>query len=248
MVMSKTILILHGWPQYRLESYFLSKHMRDKGYKVVYPDLFDQRFEFTLANLMHKVREMLDGEKPYAIVGISLGGLVTPYIASQFSDSKLIFIASAANMRSNSKVFNLIFRLAQNPLLMILPKYILKMPPPQLEKVYRIVNPFKGDESDRGIYEKDTKENINYIRSIPIKKELEVINFVKSIDNKLLLKGMKNKTLIFSGEGDLMMPKEKGEELHKLLENSKLIINKGEHFNVFGRRDLEIVEKFLEHQ
>lgn len=242
----KTILVLHGWPQYRLESYFLSKHLRDKGYRVIYPDLFDSRFEFTLPNMMHKIQEMLNGEKPYAIVGISLGGLVLPYIAAQFPESRLIFIASAANMRSKSKIFNLIFKLAQSSFFMFVPRQILKLPHDHFEKIYRSVNPFRGNDLDRGEYERDTKANVEFIKSIPIKKEIEIINFVKGIDNKLLIKGMKNKALIFSGEGDLMMPKEKGEELKRLLVNSNLIINHGEHFNVFGPKDLVIVEKFLE--
>jgi len=243
--MDKVVLVLHGWPQYRLEGYFLSKHLKDKGFRVVYPDLFDGRFEFTPANLMHKIREMLNGEKPYAIVGISLGGLVVPYIAAQFPDSKLIFIASAANLRSKSKIFNLVFSLSQNRFFMFVPKQILKLPNKEFSFVYKKINPFKGGEELREMYEEDTKANVEFIKSIPIKKEMEIINFVKSVDNRLLLKGMKNKTLIFSGEGDLMMPKEKGEELHRLLVNSELVVNKGEHFNSFGQKDLITVEKFL---
>lgn len=60
-----------------------------------------------------------------------------------------------------------------------------------------------------------------------------------------LLKGLKNKSLISSGYNDLLMPLEKGRELNDLLENSKLIINKGEHFNVFSESDLETVENYV---
>lgn len=41
------------------------------------------------------------------------------------------------------------------------------------------------------------------------------------------------------------MPAERGKLLHKLLENSELIINDGEHFNVFGEKDLPKVDQFL---
>lgn len=242
----KTILILHGWPQYRLESYFLSGHLREKGYRVVYPDLFDQRFEFTLPNLMHKTYEMLNGETPFAIIGISLGGLILPTIASQFPSSKLIFIATGTNMKSKSKAFNAAVFVVQNPLFNFISEYLLNLSNNHLEKIYRLINPFKGQEADKEEYERDLKANVEFIKTIPVKKEIEIINFRKQVNNRLLLKGMKNKSLIFSGEGDVMMPKEKGEELHSLLVNSQLIINKGEHFNVFGPKDLETVEKFLE--
>lgn len=242
----KTILILHGWPQYRLESYFLSKHLRDKGYKVVYPNLFDERFEFTLPNLMHKTSEILDGEIPLAIVGISLGGLVLPFIASQYPSSKLIFIATGANMKSKSKAFNAAIFIAQSTVFGFFLNYLLSLSNRHLERFYRLIIPFKGEEVDREEYERDLKANVEFIKTISIKKEVEIINFRKHLDNRLLLKGMKNKSLIFSGEGDMLMPKERGEELHRLLVNSRMVVNRGEHFNVFGPKDLKTVEEFLE--
>lgn len=241
----KTILILHGWPQYRLESYFLSKHFKNNGYEVTYPNLFDERFEFNLGNMMYKVKESLDGKIPDAIVGISLGGLIAPYIATQYPNSKLVFVASAASLQSKSKVFNLVLWMTQIKFFMLIPKLIFNLPNDIFEKIYRLVNPFKGDENDREEYEEDTKTNVEFIKSIPIEKEMEIIKFVKDTNNKLLLKGLKNKALIFSGRDDLMMPLEKGRELNDLLENSKLIINDGEHFNVFSEKDLETVEAFL---
>ena len=242
---AKKILILHGWPQYRLESYFLTKHLKEKGYKIVYPDLFDKRFEFTLPNLLHKVNEMLNNESPDVIVGISMGGLVLPYLARQFPESKLIFVASGANIKSKSNIFNTLFKIANTTFSKKLFKLFFELPDKHLESLYRLINPFKGNVENYEIYEKDTKENIAFIKSIPIEKELEIVNFVKNTNNRLLLQGLKNETLIFSGEDDLMMPKEKGIELKKLLQNSHLIINKGEHFNVFGKKDLKIVEDFL---
>lgn len=243
----KIILILHGWPQYRLESYFLTKHLKDKGYKIVYPDLFDQRFEFTLPNLLHKVNGMLNNVKPVAIVGISMGGLVLPYLGQQFPESKLIFIASGGNIKSKSKIFNLILKNANSKFSKIIFKLIYSLPERYFEKLYRLINPFKGKaaSNEYEVYEKDTKENVAFIKSIPIEKELEIVNFVRNTDNRLLLQGLKNKALIFSGENDLMMPKEKGVELKNLLINSRLIVNQGEHFNVFSDKDLQIVEEFL---
>lgn len=36
----KTVLVLHGWPEHRLGDYFLVRWLKEKGYKVLAPDLF----------------------------------------------------------------------------------------------------------------------------------------------------------------------------------------------------------------
>lgn len=244
--MAKIILLLHGWPQYRLENYFLNKHFENKGYKVVCPDLFDKRFEFSIPNLIHKIQSVLGNNKPDGIVGISMGGLVAPYFASLYPESKLIFVASAANLRSKSKIFNFFLKLAQKSLSVIFFKAMLRLPNDLLEKVYRLINPFMGSHTDKEAYIEDTKANVEFIKSIPIEKEKEIIKFVISVDNRPLLKGVQNKSLIFSGAGDRLMPLEKGQELHRLLQNSRLVIKRGEHFNVFGEKDLETVDAFLQ--
>ncbi len=243
--MSKTILVLHGWPQYKLDDHFLNIYLGEKGYKVICPNLFDSAFEFSKTELVRRITVLLKGETPDGIIGISMGGLLLPDIAVKFPKAKLIFIASAAKLGSNSKIFNLAIKLAHRPFAARIMERLLRLPDNQFEKLYKFINPFHGQKSDYIGYQRDTKSNVKFIKSIPVKKELEIIDFVKNTSNTDILSKMKNKALIFSGEEDMFMPSLRGEELRGLLVNSQLIMNCGEHFNVFGPRDLDLVEDFL---
>ena len=78
-----------------------------------------------------------------------------------------------------------------------------------------------------------------------MEEEAEIVRFIHGADNTELLKKIKNRTIIFNGEKDLFMPAERGLLLHRLLVNSELVINDGEHFNVFGEKDLPRVDQFL---
>ena len=71
------------------------------------------------------------------------------------------------------------------------------------------------------------------------------MDFVTQTDNTKILRSLNNKTLIFSGENDLLMTKDGGEELSKLIKNSKLVINNGSHFNTFTEKDLVKIDNYL---
>ena len=111
--------------------------------------------------------------------------------------------------------------------------------------LYSLFNPFTGEEKDREIYEKDMKLNLNEIKKHSFSKHLMLLDLVCKIDNRKLLSTIRNTALIFDGENDRWMGGG-GKEISKFLENSKLIVNKGEHFNVFDKRDLTEVKKFLQ--
>lgn len=133
---NKTILILHGWPQYKLENYFLTKELVDKDYQVICPNLFDENIEFNLQNILKKTLHLLKGEAPYAIVGISMGGLILPHLTKEFPKSKLIFVASGANIKSESKIFNLLLQITNIRLFKIILDLIYKLPNIYFEKLY----------------------------------------------------------------------------------------------------------------
>lgn len=241
----KYALILHGWPQYRIERYFLSNHLRKNGYKVLTPNMFSRKYVFSPANVLNEVLVDLDGKKLDLVVGISLGGLIAPHIVRHFPNAKLIFISSGPRLKSRSKNFNRLLKLARMLLNTGILQLVVMLPKPILTWIYKTANPFAGDKSRRAKYNLDTKKNINFIKSIAIKEEKEILEFVAEVDNTNLLKKIRNKTLIFSGEHDLLMTKESGKMLHQLLNNSRLVINKGSHFDTFTKKDLPIIDKFL---
>lgn len=242
----KNALILHGWPQYRVDNYFLSNHLRKMDYKVIAPNMFTRGYVFSPDNVLNEVKSRLNGEKLDLIVGISLGGLIAPYIAKYFPDSKLIFIGSGVKLKSKSRSFNFTVKLAKILLKTGVLSLLIKLPDFIIKTIYKTVNPFTGDVSRKEKYIIDMNKNVKFIKRITIKEEKEILNFVTEVDNTNLVKTLKNKALIFSGDNDLLMPKAGGEKLRNLLINSKLVINSGSHFDTFTRDDLDTVDKFLQ--
>lgn len=243
----KTALVLHGWPQHKIPNYFLVRHLENKGYSVLVPDLFDQKTDFQITNLKNVVKDCLNSLKPDVIIGISLGGVVLPYIATDFGNSKLIFISTGTKFRPKPKLFNIFIRLSKHRSLQILSGWILKLPVSFISLLYRTADPFIGPEESRKKYLEDMTTNIRFIKGIPVSKELQIVNFAIKTENSEILKSIDNQSLIFAGEHDLLMPKEEGERLHKLLKNSYLVVNDGEHFDVITDKDLSTVDKFLEY-
>lgn len=243
--MEKIALILHGWPQNRVGNYFLVNFFKDKGYRVLTPDLFDSEFIFSPEEIFKRIKKDFDGGTLDVIVGISLGGLITPHIARKSPNSKLIFIASGPYLKAKPFFFNFVLKLLKYKFFIYIGKLILKLPDRFLAIFYKMGSPFSGSEEERKAYEEDMYTNIKFIKNIPIDEEIKIMKFATTTDNTELLKTLGNRTLIFNGEKDLMMPAERGEMVHKLLRNSKLIINDGEHFDVFTSNDLPEIDTFL---
>jgi pimeloyl-ACP methyl ester carboxylesterase len=244
--MAKVALILHGWPQHRAGGHFLSGFFRGKGYRVITPDLFGRSFTFSPGAIHQEIKEELDSQRPEVIVGISLGGLVLPYIAKDYPESKLVFVASGPYLKAKPALLDFFLRANKHQVVLNLAETVLKSPNWLLALIYKLTNPFNGTLEEREEYEEDMYQNIKFIKGIPVSKELEIARFVVTTDNSGILGSLKNKTLIFNGRRDLFMPAERGQELHKLLEQSRLIINEGEHFNSFTGQDLLAVEDFLQ--
>ena len=92
--MSKIALVLHGWPQTKLNQYFLVKFLEDKDYEVVIPNLYLIEESWDIGEISDEISDEIKGRCPDLIVGISMGGLILPHIAKRCPKSKLIFIAS----------------------------------------------------------------------------------------------------------------------------------------------------------
>jgi len=210
------------------------------------PDLFSKSFVLNPQNTVSIIKGILGGRGIDVIVGISMGGLILPFVAEDHPEAKLIFIATGPSLKTKSRFFNLFFKLLKNPFILKCLSWILFLPDNVLTYFYRLANPFNGSEKNRMAYEKDMFHNIELIRRIPIEEEAEIIDFASRVNNNSLLEKLLNQTLIYNGKKDLFMPAERGEELHKLLTNSRLIINNGEHFDVFTEENLKEWDQFIE--
>ncbi|MFA6446444.1 MAG: hypothetical protein WCW14_04330, partial [Candidatus Paceibacterota bacterium] len=156
-----------------------------------------------------------------------------------------ILIATGPKLEPQATGFRMLLDVAKNKRVLRLLNVLKFLPQKVLFAFYEFINPFRGDKSQREVYVKDMKDNFRYIISIPVDEESEIVNFVTSTDNTELLKTLKNKAIIFTSNNDLMMPSDLGEELHKLLVNSQLVVSSGGHFDVFTENNFKDLDRFL---
>ena len=241
----KTALILHGWPQFRLEKYFLTIFLKGKGYKVLIPNMFVREYVFSPENVLKKVRNMNGKSDIDLIVGISLGGLIAPYIAREYPKAKIILIGTAPRLKTDVLIFNIYTRIAKfKPVKKLLLPILIDSPKQLMLFLYHLGNPFSGSPERIKQYKTDADLNIDFIKKIPISEEEEILDFILTTNNTVLLKSLKNESIIFCGKNDLLMGRG-GVELGKLLCNSKTYFSKGSHFDAFTEQDLEKIDKFI---
>ena len=240
-------LIIHGYPQPITKDHFLYDFFEQNGWEVLAPYLFTDKFIFTPENVKKYLENELGGRKPDVIVGVSLGGLIAPLIAQSYPDSKLILIATGFHFKPRSKIIEFFYKaMANKKLLGLAHKSIGSMPKQILSSFYAFLSrPYTKDASTREIYRQDSQKNIELILKIPINKDEEIIDSALKIDNRQLLKTIKNKTLIFAGKKDILMPLGLSQELKALLTNSQLIITPGRHFNPITKDNIINLKTFL---
>ena len=73
----------------------------------------------------------------------------------------------------------------------------------------------------------------------------EILRLVAHTDNTRLLKKLPNKTLIFSGSHDTMMPLRLSQKMNGFISRSTIIVLDRLHYDMFTTREYEYVEKFL---
>jgi esterase/lipase len=244
--MKKLALILHGWPQTSMNEHILVKYLKEKGFQVVTPNLFDTGKSWNLTKVYRRINKDIGSQVPDVIIGISMGGLLLPKLAKDFKDAKLVFIASAPRFKPNFRYMKLMNALLERRIVENTISFLFeKLSDRRLADVYRKVNPFTRNVSDKKLYEEDLRLNIIAIRAFPFSRHLEIFKISKSIDNTDLLSEIKNPTIIFAGKNDILMPLAETQRL-RIISGSKLYVTHGSHFNVFTKRNLKQLKTFLE--
>ena len=145
-------VILHGWPQPEGRQSMYHEYFRQNGYRVISPFLFDERTVFSLQSVRLRVRRLLAGQKPHVIVGISMGGLLSPTLLREYPRVKGVFIASNAKLVNSRSLFYGAVQWANNPVFLRLLGIFRWLPAPVLFEIYQFINQFDGNTGSRAKY------------------------------------------------------------------------------------------------
>ena len=214
-------------------------------FTVLNPYLFDLNIDFTLANIKEYINKELGNVTPNLIVGISMGGLILPHIATNYPQAKLVFVASGTKIGSGSETFNKLLKFEQSKVGKLVLSLLQLSPILMMQIVYKTINPFKGAKEDKEKYDKDMQDNIYWMKRITVKRHLEIIELVCSLNTENIVKKLPNKVLIMYGQNDVLMPKNESKILSNTLHNSVLKNIRAEHFNVINQETLEYIKEFV---
>ena len=241
---SKTLLLIHGFPQETTPDSPVFIFFNERKYKIYTPRLFSSDKEFNLENSLQIIRDSLGKNKPDVILGFSLGGLLLPHIASDFPDSTLIFISTGTRFNPDNAFYKLGISVLRTPIFIPAIGLAKAMPDFFLTALYKFFNPCNKGE-DLELYERDKKANFAVMRAIPAEKQRQIFDFISRIDNTMILKTIRNKTIILAGENDALMTINENRRLNKLIPGSRLICVKNSHFSVIERRRLKLLDKYF---
>lgn len=243
--MNGFVLILHGFPQSLNNNHVIYRYFKKRGYTIVKPNLFDEKFSFVNGKYIEEIEKPFKGSKPDVIVAYSFGGLLAPHIAKRYPDAKLVLIATGPSLNISFGLFGLIYQLARIKVILYLFNVFKYLPKKIQFFIYQLILPFRGNRSEFAEYEEDMKSNVESLITIPFDKQVDLINFINKTNNTSILKTLRNKTLIFAGENDLLMPLVLSQELYHLVKGSALRVSRGEHFDVFTEDDYRELDEFL---
>ncbi len=243
--MKKVALILHGWPRKDIKERFLLNFLQKNDYEVFTPNLYVVDKGMKVEGLVRYITSQLKGKKPDLIVGISMGGLILPHIAERYPSAKLIFIATSAFLKPQSRLMKIGFRLLRYKFFRKIVVNFGNLASIRLLMfLHKVLSPSaRGRGRDTSI--KDLRNNLKEIKCRSFTKHLALYDLICRIDNTDILKKLKNTSLIFNGSDDRIMPLFGGEYISNLLHNCTYIVNKAKHFNVFKKQDLDEVGSFL---
>ncbi len=207
------------------------------------PDLLSKGHVSRIDKIIKDVQLELRGRKPNVIIGISMGGLLAPHLAEQFPESKLVLIGTAPYFKTKIPIYNFLVHLEAHDEKLLLVRLLRLTPRWLFRFVYKFFN--KSNTLTNRDYQSRADENYNGAFRVPINKIKEVLRFVTKTNNSNLLQQISNKTIIFAGGSDSMMPVKLSEEMNSLIRNSKLIISNRLHYDVFTKTDYRYLDEFL---
>jgi esterase/lipase len=242
----KLVLVLHGFPGLTSDDP-IRKYLKSNKYQVVIPDLFNENIKFNKKDLLGLITNNLKGKKPDVIIAASLGGFIAPYVAKIFPKAKLVMLATGSRLNTKIPIYNLLVNKSNKMLIKLIVFLFNRIPVTVCIFVYKFFNPLLGDKNEELNFKQHVIEVIQLTRKILPEKIYEIAQFVRQLDNIKILKSLDNRTLIFTGDGDVMMPASLSYELERLIPKNKLLFNKNRmHHNIFDERDFSNLDKFLE--
>jgi pimeloyl-ACP methyl ester carboxylesterase len=241
---NKIALLLHGWPNAIEKSSHRFKYFESKGFTIINPKWFVLRKPIMVEGVAKMICTALGGKEPDVIVGFSAGGLIAPYIAKIYPDSRLILISTGPRIEPRSKKYRFLLKEVDTKLIYPLLKTAKIVPSEKLKKVYETMYPNKTD-LDAQEYQEDMDRNVDAIINVDecLRDNTE---FIRTIDNTNFLPTIRNKTLIISADEDSLMPVELGLELNRLIKGSEIHTVHASHFDVFNTETTILIDKFLE--
>lgn len=244
MTKNKIALLIHGWPNTLADDSFPVRYFKSKGFDVQNPKWFTFKKPIRIDDVLRYFTVALQNEKPDVIVGFSAGGLIAPHVANLFPESKLILIATGPRLNPKSEKVKVLFTEIDTKLIFFLLKVASFVPRTALRKIYKKMYPNNTDLHTHA-YEKDMDRNLDAIKNIDECLK-DTADFIRTIDNTSFLPNIKNKTLIVSGNEDVLMPVNLGNELNHLIKNSVFHTTRASHFDVFNRESIIYVDDFLD--
>lgn len=239
----KTALILHGWPQRISNTHPLYRLLDKLSFKVISPYLFAKEVKFNPEKIQEYIEKILKYKNPDLIVGVSLGGLIAPYIALCYPKSKLVLIATGPYLRSDNKTFKWFVKLAKSKYYLKAFSFLNYLPKGVRIMFYKLVNPHKG--GDANDFNGDMEKNIEEIKKIPLTKQIEILKFITSVNNTKIMEELKNKTLVICGRNDKLMPLSLSRKMCNLIDESTLYISGGEHYSTLNKGAFDGIKGFV---
>lgn len=245
---SKIAVLIHGYPGPIYKDHPLYKYFNERGYSIISLYLFSSDFKLTQEEVKTYIGKELGGREPDVIVGVSLGGLLAPYLAKGFPKAKLVLIATGPYIRTKITTLNRLLTFEETSALLSPVQWIIIHTPVWLYSIiYKLfIHPVTNPE-ERRLLEEHIKQNWGYLKDIPLSENKEVLDFLASTDNSVLLRSLKNETVIFTGNGDNLMPSDLSLKMKKLIKRSFLVKSeKRLHYVIFNEDNYGQLDNFLD--